>query len=154
MKKIFAFLTILLIGLGLVACNKPKSEIEKLIEEAEKMTMDELYQKAYEESKNATLYGLGNSSRGKTAGESFVAMMKEKYSDYNGTIDWSQPKENSIFQMLDSDSKSSNPQFSMTLIQDGAQIKSKMIDTGVLYNYIPKAWKEANGLMLKLMVNH
>lgn len=149
MKKIFTFLTVLLIGLGLVACSKPKSEIEKLIEQAEKMTMDELYQKAYEESKNATLYGLGNSSRGKTAGASFVEMMKAKYPDYNKTIDWSQPKENTIFQMLDSDSKSASPQFSMTLIQDGAQIKSKMIDTGVLYNFVPKAWKEASGVDVK-----
>lgn len=81
-------------------------------------------------------------------------MMKAKYPDYNGTIDWSQPKENTIFQMLDSDSKSASPQFSMTLIQDGAQIKSKMIDTGVLYNFVPKLGKKRVGLMLKLMVNH
>lgn len=114
------------------------------------MTMDELYQKAYEESKDKVLNGLGNSSRGKAAGEEFVKMMKAKYPDYNGSINWSQPKENTIFQMLDADSKSASPQFSMTLIQDGAQIKSKMIDTGILFNFIPKAWREAEGVNVKL----
>ncbi len=150
MKKIFALLSVLLLGLVLAACNKPKSEIEKLIMEAEKMTLDELYAKAYEESKNSVLKGLGNSSRGRTAGESFVAMMKNKYPDYNGSIEWSQPKENTIFTMLEADSNSLSPQFSMTLIQDGSQVKSKMIDTGILYNFVPKAWKEANGVNVEL----
>ena len=51
--------------------------------------------------------------------------------------------------MLESDSKSSNPQFGMTLIQDGAQIKSKMIDTGILLNYVPKEWREAEGTSME-----
>ena len=36
----------------------------------------------------------------------------------------------------------------MTLIQDGSQIQSKMIETGNLLNYIPKEWSgdvESNG---------
>lgn len=149
MKK---FVSITLAGLlvvGLASCGEKKSEVQKIIEEAQTMTYEEILDKAYEESKNKTLQGLGNSSRGKTAGETFVAMMKEKYSDYAGEITWSQPKENSIFQMLESDSKSSNPQFGMTLIQDGAQIKAKMIDTGILLNYVPKEWREAEGTSME-----
>lgn len=149
MKK---FVSITLAGLlvvGLASCGEKKSEVQKIIEEAQTMTYEEILDKAYEESKNKTLQGLGNSSRGKTAGEKFVAMMKEKYSDYAGEITWSQPKENSIFQMLESDSKSSNPQFGMTLIQDGAQIKAKMIDTGILLNYVPKEWREAEGTSME-----
>lgn len=149
MKK---FVSITLAGLlvvGLASCGEKKSEVQKIIEEAQTMTYEEILDKAYEESKNKTLQGLGNSSRGKTAGETFVAMMKEKYSDYAGVITWSQPKENSIFQMLESDSKSSNPQFGMTLIQDGAQIKAKMIDTGILLNYVPKEWREAEGTSME-----
>lgn len=149
MKKFFAFLFLGLMTISLVACNASKSEVEKIIEEAESMTFDEIMEKAYEESNGKKLYGLGNSSRGKTAGESFVAEMKERFPDYDGEIEWSQPKENSIFQMLESDSKSANPQFSMTLIQDGSQIKSKMIDTGILLNYIPKEWRDAQGTDLE-----
>lgn len=145
MKKIFALFGVMLLGISVTSC-KPKSEIEKLISQAEKLSLDELYEKAYEESKNSVLKGLGNSSRGKTAGESFVAMMKERHTDYGGTIEWSQPKENTIFTMLEADSNSLSPQFSMTLIQDGSQVKSKMIDTGILYNFIPKAWKETEGV--------
>ena len=33
----------------------------------------------------------------------------------------------------------------MTLIQDGNQIESKMVQTGILDTYIPKEWAEANG---------
>ena len=32
----------------------------------------------------------------------------------------------------------------MTLIQDGNQIESKMVQTGILDTFIPKAWAEAN----------
>lgn len=149
MKKFFSITLAGLLVVGLASCGEKKSEVQKIIEEAQTMTYEEILDKAYEESKNKTLQGLGNSSRGKTAGETFVAMMKEKYSDYAGEITWSQPKENSIFQMLESDSKSSNPQFGMTLIQDGAQIKAKMIDTGILLNYVPKEWREAEGTSME-----
>ena len=37
----------------------------------------------------------------------------------------------------------------MTLIQDGAQIKAKMIDTGILHNFVPKEWKESAGTDMK-----
>ncbi|VEU82447.1 hypothetical protein [Acholeplasma hippikon] len=149
MKKILMLLAIVLLGTSLLACNKEKSEVEKIIDQAQNMTLDELMAKAYEESKDATLYGLGNSSRGKTAGETFVAKMKEKYPDYNGVIEWSQPKENSIFEMLTQDTNSASPKFFMTLIQDGSQIQSKMIDTGILLNFIPKEFREAQGVDLK-----
>jgi hypothetical protein len=34
----------------------------------------------------------------------------------------------------------------MTLIQDGNQIKSKMVDTGILKTFIPKEWAEENDI--------
>lgn len=147
MKKLLV--AVLAIGLvfSMFACKpKGQSEVEKIIAEAEKMTLVELMAKAYEESNGKTLEGIGNSSRGKTAGEAFVLAMKEAYPNYTGTISWQQPKENSIFQMLTSDSKSPNPVFSMTLIQDGSQIQSKMVETGVLKNFIPKEWRESAGV--------
>lgn len=148
-KRLFVFLTMtVLLVFGLAACQK-KSGVEKILEEARNMTLDQLIDKAYEESKDMTLYGLGNSSRGKTAGETFVAKIKEKYPDYKGSVEWSQPKENTIFDMLIQDTNSVNPKFFMTLIQDGSQIQSKMIDTGVLLNFQPKPWREATGVSIE-----
>ena len=51
--------------------------------------------------------------------------------------------------MLESDYKSPKPIFSMTLIQDGSQVQSKMIDTGILLNFLPKEWREANGVSIE-----
>ena len=36
----------------------------------------------------------------------------------------------------------------MTLIQDGNQIESKMVQTGILDTFIPKDWADANGCLL------
>ena len=43
------------------------SDVEKIIKEAEGMSMEELAKKAIEESNGKTFYGVGNSSRGKSA---------------------------------------------------------------------------------------
>jgi len=150
MKKLLVAVLAIVLSFSVVACNsKGQSEIEKIIAEAEEMTLDELMAKAYEESNGKALEGIGNSSRGKTAGEAFVLAMKDKYPDYTGTINWQQPKENSIFQMLTSDANSANPIFSMTLIQDGSQIQSKMVETGILKNFIPRDFREAQGVNLE-----
>ena len=134
MKKIISVLSIALLLLAISSCggkSEKNNTVLKVIKEDEGMTLDQLFEKAYEESNGKVLKGLGNSSRGKTAGETFVEVMKAKYSDYTGKIDWSQPKNNTIFDQLTNDNKNVNPEFSMTLIQDGAQIKAKMIDTGI-----------------------
>ncbi len=147
MKKLFVLFMAVILTFSLVACKgKELSEVEKIIAEAENMTLDELLDKAYEESSSAKLEGIGNSSRGATAGEAFVIAMKERHPDYTGSISWQQPKENSIFTMLESDYNSPKPIFSMTLIQDGSQVQSKMIETGILRNFIPKDWRDANGV--------
>lgn len=154
MKKIVSLLLVLtmttsmLVGCGTKQASKSqeKSEAEKIIEQAEKMTLEELYQKAIEESNGKTMYGIGNSSRGATAATGFIEELQKIDSSYNGTIEWSQPKNNSIFTLLNADISSSSHTYSMTLIQDGNQIQSKMLNTGNLLNFIPKEWKEANGV--------
>lgn len=158
MKKLLSvFLVVIMTSAVLAGCgkktdnntgenNKEKSEVEKIIEQAEQMTLEELYQKAIEESKGKTMYGIGNSSRGATAATGFIEELKKIDSSYNGTIEWSQPKNNSIFTLLNADITSASHTYSMTLIQDGNQIQSKMINTGNLLNFIPKDWKEAEGV--------
>lgn len=145
-------------ALTLSACSgggKPAADdsasaaMKKLITQAQGMSNDELFKKAIEESKSKTMYGIGNSSRGAGAATEFIKALKKIDPSYAGKIEWSQPKNNSIFTTLDADINSSTHTYSMTLIQDGNQIQSKMINTGKLLNFIPKNWKDANGVSVK-----
>ena len=147
MKKILC--VILALALMMASCIAMADTVEEVIAQAQTMSNEELYAKAIEESKGQTLYGIGNSSRGKTAGASFVEMLKGIDPSYDGVIEWSQPKNNSIFTTLNADIKSANHIYSMTLIQDGNQIQTKMIDTGNLLNYIPKDWAEGEGVAIE-----
>ncbi len=149
MKKALATLlalALLMTAFTVSALADTAMSVEEIIAQAQTMTNAELFQKAIEESNGKVLYGIGNSSRGKTAGASFVDMLKTIDPSYTGTIEWSQPKNNSIFTTLNADIKSAQHIYSMTLIQDGNQIQSKMLDTGNLLNFIPKDWVEAAGV--------
>lgn len=131
------------------ACETEKKEVSKvdeIIAQAEKMTFKELAMKAIEESNGKTFYGLGNSSRGKTALTPFINYLKTLDPTYNMNFDWQQPKNNKIFDQLTADSSKTVGTYAMTLIQDGNQIKSKMVDTGILKTFIPKEWADANGI--------
>ena len=155
-KRVLFSLAPLALGLALLtSCSggstpsgqsSETSELEQLIQQAQSMTNDELFQKAIEESNGKTMYGVGNSSRGATAGTNFIEQLQSIDPSYTGTIEWSQPKNNSIFTILNADVNSATHTYSMTLIQDGAQIQSKMINTGNLLNFIPKDWKDAQGV--------
>ena len=109
MKKIIALLLALIMVFSLVACaakeepkpeepeapkaEEPKAEepkveenltaTQKIIKEAESMTLEELAKKAIEESNGAMFYGLGNSSRGKTALPLFIEYLKTNDPNYN-----------------------------------------------------------------------
>ena len=149
MKRPFRILCLLAAGIAFSGCTAKKDEnrgIKDIIAQAEKMTFQELLEKAYAESNGKEVSGIGNSSRGKTAGEKFVEEIKKIHPDYTGSIKWSQPKNNSIFEALAKDTESANPVQAVTLIQDAAQIKNKMLTTGILYNFIPKEWREAAGV--------
>jgi len=118
---------------------------QQIIYEAQSMTMEELAKKAIEESNGATFYGVGNSSRGKTALPLFIEYLQTIDSSYNMNYDWQQPKNNKIFDQLAADSLKDAGTYAMTLIQDGNQIESKMVQTGILDTFIPKEWADANG---------
>ncbi len=121
------------------------TETQKIIQEAQGMSMEELAKKAIEESNGQTFYGVGNSSRGKTALPLFIEYLQTIDPSYSLEFDWQQPKNNKIFEQLTADSLKEKGTFAMTLIQDGNQIESKMVQTGILDKYIPKEWAEANG---------
>ena len=119
---------------------------QQIIAEAETMTLEELAAKAIEESNGATFFGVGNSSRGKTALPLFIEYLQSIDPSYTLEYDWQQPKNNKIFDQLTADSLKDTGTFAMTLIQDGNQIESKMVQTGILDTFIPKDWADANGV--------
>ncbi len=122
------------------------TEIEKIIKEAETMSMEELGKKAIEESNGKNFFGVGNSSRGKTAIPLFIDYLKTIDPSYSMEYEWQQPKNNKIFDQLTADSLKDKGTFAMTLIQDGNQIESKMVQTNILRTFVPKEWADANGV--------
>ena len=147
-SKILALLLVVFSCFVLIACGdstkKEKSETEKIILEAQKMDFDELCRKAIEESNGKKFYGVGNSSRGKKALPKFIEYLQTLNPSYTMDFDWQQPKNNKIFDQLTTDGRKEVGTFAMTLIQDGNQIQSKMVNTGVLDRFIPKEWAKAN----------
>ncbi len=154
MKKALSLILIAIITASLLFAGGEKeaaapaelSAVQQIIKEAETMSMEELAKKAIEESNGKTFYGLGNSSRGKTALPLFIQYLQTIDPSYNMNFEWQQPKNNKIFDQLTSDSMKTTGTFAMTLIQDGNQIESKMVQTGILDRFIPKDWAEANGV--------
>ncbi len=147
MKKILTIVLALAMCLSLLSFASAET-VEEVIAQAEGMTLEELFQKAIEESNGKRFDAVGNSSRGKSVLPLFVEALQKidpSYTlDYEGG--WQQPKENKIFDQLTEDINGSNHVMSMTLIQDGNQIQSKMLDTGLLLNFVPKDWREAEGV--------
>ena len=120
------------------------TKTQQIIKEAQEMSLEELAKKAIEESNGKNFYGVGNSSRGKTALPLFIEYLQSIDPSYNMEFDWQQPKNNKIFEQLTADSLKEKGTFAMTLIQDGNQIESKMVQTGILDTYIPLEWAQAN----------
>ena len=148
MKKFLSLILALtmLFALAIPAFADGDESVQDIIAQAEGMTLEELAQKAIEESNGATFYGVGNSSRGATALPLFIEYLQSIDPDYSMEFDWQQPKNNKIFDQLTADSLKDTGTFAMTLIQDGNQIESKMVQTGVLDTFIPKDWADANGV--------
>ena len=151
MKKSLCLVLSAVMMLSMIACGSAKtsgksSAVQSIIKQAEGMSMEELAKKAIEESNGKMFYGVGNSSRGKSALPLFIKYLQSVNPEYKLDFEWQQPKNNKIFDQLTADSLKSSGTFAMTLIQDGNQIESKMVRTGILDTFIPKEWAEANGL--------
>ena len=131
------------------AAPKTLSATEQIIEEAQTLSLEELAKKAIEESNGKMFYGVGNSSRGKSALPLFIAYLQTIDPSYTLSYEWQQPKNNKIFDQLTADSLKKTGTFAMTLIQDGNQIESKMVQTGILDTFIPKPWADANGITIE-----
>ena len=85
MKKLLSVFLILAMLLTIVPFASAET-LEEIIAQAQTMTNEELYKKAIEESNGKTLLGIGNSSRGKTAKETFIELLKSIDPAYDTTI--------------------------------------------------------------------
>ena len=149
MKRIFIFQAALLICLSfvLLGCKKNNhTETQKIIQEAQTMTLEALARKAIEEANGKEFICVGNSSRGKTAIPLFIKYLQSLDPSFTMTYDWGTPKNNKIFDQLTVDYNKRESEISMALVQDGNQIESKLVKTGIVETFIPKAWAEANNL--------
>ena len=146
MKKFVVVLLALVMAMSF--CMVASAEtVKEVIAQAETMTLEELAAKAIEESNGKKFLGVGNSSRGKTALPLFVSYLQTIDPSYTMDVEdgWQQPKNNKIFEQLAADSRKEVGTYVAVLIQDGNQIESKMVQTGILDTFIPMEWAEANG---------
>ena len=65
---------------------------QQIIQEAQGMTLEELAQKAIEESNGKTFLGVGNSSRGKSALPLFIEYLQSIDPSYTMEFEWQQPR--------------------------------------------------------------
>ena len=72
MKKLFSVVLAIALMLTMFSFASAEETVADIIAQAQTMTNEELYKKAIEESNGQVMYGIGNSSRGKTAGASFT----------------------------------------------------------------------------------
>ena len=77
MKKSVCLVLSAVMMLSVTACGSAKtsgksSAVQSIIKQAEGMSMEELAKKAIEESNGKMFYGVGNSSRGKSALPLFI----------------------------------------------------------------------------------
>ena len=145
-KKLLVLATGVLSIVALASCGNggngiDSKRVEDVIAQAQKMDKADLYKKAMEEINGKKFAVVANSSRMKDSAPAWKAYCQANY-DANFEFEFSttQPKNNQIFAQIKGDVTGKEHNLSMTLIQDGSQIKAKMLKTGYLLNYIPKEW--------------
>ena len=137
---------------ALLACGnnqQSKSEVEKIVAEAQTLSRDELLKKAADELGDKTFHWLATSSRGgkDNVKNAFIAELKKASNkefkasqiDYQTTVD------GKIYTILNGEIEAGQPTFSGALLQDGYQLQTKGIEKGYV-NYVPKEWSEKAGV--------
>ena len=128
MKKILA----LILALSLLVLAVPGlADVGEDVAAGEKLTHDELVEKALAESGTFVVYG--NTSRIATAAEEFAAL-------YNITTESNNLKDQEIYTKLRSETGSTAAD--MVMIQDGAQL-TDAIDEGLVINFVPASVVDA-----------
>lgn len=136
-KSIFVASASMLMGVAILAgCGgKAKSETEKIVEEASKMTYAELVEKAKEEIGDNTLQTYGNSSQLAKALEAFTTATGIKT---NNTKKGDAETYTELGQAFASNKYVAD----MVLLQDGNKLQNEMLNYDYLVNYLPKDHKD------------
>lgn len=123
---------------SLAACNNGGANIDAEIEEGQKLTTEELVEKAKGESGDFIAYG--NTSRITSAMDNFVKKYGTELGLTGSSAAAQKKNDAEIYQLLQSESESANKSknASMVLIQDSAQLDNCIQNTDLLANYIPK----------------
>lgn len=132
---------------GLASCNGGKNggEVEDSfaseVEEAQKMTDEELLEKAKAETGSFIAYG--NSSRITTAADNFVKKYGEQLGLTKDTCKGSKHSDSEIYTLLQSESAASNKtkNASFALVQDSATLGLWRSQTKLLTNYVSEQFK-------------
>lgn len=138
MKKIFAILVVAVLALtavfALVACDDNKSEVEKAIAAAQKMTLEELEAAAkaeFDANPDAVFQADSLTSGVKKA----VAAMQEKYDWFKGNYN---SKKGALYQPVLSQAQKANAYVAdFVMIQDASFVQS-MADAGFLLSFVPQ----------------
>lgn len=138
MKKLLIICVMLFACMMVFAAGKTEAPaltgVAALAAEAEGFTHDQLVEKAAAETGTFTVYG--NTSRITTAAEAFGKL-------YGIEIASSNLKDAEIYEKLDIEISGNVKGADMVMIQDGASLKSQMLSTGNLVNFVPASVKDS-----------
>lgn len=160
MKKLICIaLAVMLIATAavcMVGCNGNKYQADQkvldAIKDAETLSHDELFKKAAEElGTSGQLRILATTSRGgkDTVKNLFISeLQKHNPAITASALRYDTTVDGKIYSILQAEIEAGIQNYSGMVTQDGYQLQTKGIDTGYYQNFIPKTWKEAEGVDL------
>lgn len=127
-----------------------KTAAEIAVEDAMTLTRDELFAKAAKElGTTGKLKFIATTSRGGKAAatKKFISELQKHNKDIVNPLDYSSTVDGRIYTMLNAEyDNGTKDGYSGAILQDGYQLQTKAINKGSTINYIPKEWKEAEGV--------
>lgn len=143
MKRALILLCIALVSMGVVFAQgasdaKVVDPVQDAIEKAQKMSMSELEAAAKAEFEAA---GVTFQARGVTSGmKKVLAGFQEKYPWFQYEK-FSSSKDRALYTELTTALGQDQYVADIAMVQDGSTLKSSLIDTGYVYNYVPQSVK-------------
>lgn len=122
-----------------------QTAVQMIIDQAQKMSMEELAAKAIAESIDGHFTAISDDETVKAAMDKFVQYLTTLNSHYNLTYEWEISTEDRILAQTAADSVMEQGKWSAVLVSDGLQTHQKMKDRAMLDVFIPGKWIEDNG---------
>ena len=135
-KRSLLLIPTLLVVSALSACGNNESENAKLIRENKNLTVEQLLEKAKEETGNFTVY----STSSKT--DKNVKAFAEKYK-LSGTFSAVKQSESEFYTGIDTLIAAGSKEIDAVVTQNGASLSNELAD-GSLINYLPKGMEKSD----------